>query len=451
MSSSKLKQATRYVVDRANQKKKTKKAQKDSQARSDAEKEYGQMLVINKEHQAALIFRAFGIRLSLKERKELFSRLDIFLKSKEARLRMSKEDKEAAISLKPKFKKKQGDMVYVISNFEASKRLKFKSRNPDDASKIQANYLNSLKRNARDITDKEVSSLSQMGHGDRGVSASQFGVDRAISEAKDKFNLSDSEMAQLVAITLKQRVKHAMKINFNHSQIFSSEGKFNKSFRFVISSQDGLQNKADRDIETAVFMETLKEMEILGLETSTLVPDAIAQVTLYNLAGKKHKNKKVTGKRKRVIKEKASGSMTNKVEASRVVTYAAQRGLSTKGVKRRESTSKNKSSASHPLKLLGILNQKLPETVKKNMNSPALVNQTGRFADSVKVVDINQTPKGFPSVGYTYQRNPYEVFEDGNGSAPWANGNRDPRQLIDKSIREIAVQFAIGRFYTRRL
>jgi len=28
---------------------------------------------------------------------------------------------------------------------------------------------------------------------------------------------------------------------------------------------------------------------------------------------------------------------------------------------------------------------------------------------------------------------------------------RDPRRLIDKSIREIAAQFAIGRFYTRRL
>ena len=47
-------------------------------------------------------------------------------------------------------------------------------------------------------------------------------------------------MAQLVAITLKQRVKHAMKINFNHSQIFSSKGKFNKNFRFVISSQEKL-------------------------------------------------------------------------------------------------------------------------------------------------------------------------------------------------------------------
>mgnify|MGYP000492033638 CR=1 FL=1 len=51
-------------------------------------------------------------------------------------------------------------MVYVISNFEASKRLKFKSRNPDDASKIQANYLNSLERNSRHITDKEVKMLS---------------------------------------------------------------------------------------------------------------------------------------------------------------------------------------------------------------------------------------------------------------------------------------------------
>ena len=84
------------------------------------------------------------------------------------------------------------------------------------------------------------------------------------------------------------------------------------------------------------------------------------------------------------------------------------------------------------------------------MREPALVNRTGTFADSVKVVDVIQTPKGYPSYGYTYKRNPYEVFEEGsNGN--WANGNRDPRDLIDKSIREIAAEFAMGRFYTRRL
>ena len=84
------------------------------------------------------------------------------------------------------------------------------------------------------------------------------------------------------------------------------------------------------------------------------------------------------------------------------------------------------------------------------MQSPALVNRTGRFAESVRITDVVQTPKGYPSIGYTYQRNPYGVFEDGGGSAPWANGERDPRELIDKSIREIAANMAIGRFYTRR-
>ena len=36
------------------------------------------------------------------------------------------------------------------------------------------------------------------------------------------------------------------------------------------------------------------------------------------------------------------------------------------------------------------------------------------------------------------------------GNTRWATPERDPRILIDKSIREIAAQFAIGRFYTRR-
>ena len=66
-----LKLATAYIVQRATQRKESTKETLDSQARSDAEKQHGQMLVINKEHQAALIYKKFGIRLTLKERKEL--------------------------------------------------------------------------------------------------------------------------------------------------------------------------------------------------------------------------------------------------------------------------------------------------------------------------------------------------------------------------------------------
>jgi len=115
------------------------------------------------------------------------------------------------------------------------------------------------------------------------------------------------------------------------------------------------------------------------------------------------------------------------------------------------TSSAKKGVAGSPLALLAAINKELPETVRKNMNSPSLENQTGRFAESVRATDIMATNKGFPSIGYTYQRDPYQVFEDGAGAPPWANNQRDPRSLIDKSIREIAAEFAIGRFYTRRV
>ena len=98
--------------------------------------------------------------------------------------------------------------------------------------------------------------------------------------------------------------------------------------------------------------------------------------------------------------------------------------------------------------LLALLNKDLPRVVAKNMQSPALNYRTGRFASSVRVTDVVTTPRGFPSVGYTYDKSRYQTFEPG-----FAQGSvdRDPRKLIDKSIREIAVQFALGRFYTMRV
>jgi|TARA_B110000259_G_scaffold61849_1_gene73151 hypothetical protein len=99
--------------------------------------------------------------------------------------------------------------------------------------------------------------------------------------------------------------------------------------------------------------------------------------------------------------------------------------------------------------MITMLNKRLPDTVRSNMGAPKLENVTGRFATSVRVTDIMQTPQGFPSIGYTYQRDPYQVFETGS-SGSWSNEYRDPRKLIDKSIRELAATVATGRFYTRR-
>jgi hypothetical protein len=119
-----------------------------------------------------------------------------------------------------------------------------------------------------------------------------------------------------------------------------------------------------------------------------------------------------------------------------------------KVVQKRKTQKRSDTGASDMLKLVVMFNQKLPDAIVNNMGSPALENRTGRFANSVRVTDITKTPQGFPSVGYTYQKSPYQTFESGyqQGSPEY-----DPRNLINKSIREVAAEFAIGRFYTRRV
>ena len=102
------------------------------------------------------------------------------------------------------------------------------------------------------------------------------------------------------------------------------------------------------------------------------------------------------------------------------------------------------------LSVIPVINAKITQTVIKNMGEPALENRTGTFASSVRVLNVLKTPKGFPSFEYTYQKDPYQVFENTSGTR-FSSNQRDPRPLIDKSIREILSERAIGRFFTRRV
>tara|TARA_R110002153_G_scaffold104709_1_gene242788 strand:- start:770 stop:2227 length:1458 start_codon:yes stop_codon:yes gene_type:complete len=152
---------------------------------------------------------------------------------------------------------------------------------------------------------------------------------------------------------------------------------------------------------------------------------------------------------------------TTKIIESRGSTSIKGSGKTTKSNKRpgafiakkKPKKAKQKRQTASPsipnlASILGILQQKLPQTVAKNMGSPRLNNRTGRFSGSVQVTDIAQTAKGFPSIGYTYMKRPYQTFETGGAQG---SADRDPRTLIDGSIREIAAGLAMGRFYTRRV
>lgn len=158
-----------------------------------------------------------------------------------------------------------------------------------------------------------------------------------------------------------------------------------------------------------------------------------------------NKNIKTNFKRQKINYSNArSKSRPIKPKVKKAIFTASQARTVTKPKATRRQQKSNKSGpANAPLFLLGVLQDQLPQMVRSNMGEPALTNRTGRFANSVRPTDMAITPKGFPSVGYTYQRDPYEVHEQDN--------DFDPRKLIDRSIREIAAEYAIGRFYTRRV
>ena len=137
-----------------------------------------------------------------------------------------------------------------------------------------------------------------------------------------------------------------------------------------------------------------------------------------------------------------------KLKLRRKVTSGKSRGRKAKQPRNKE---RKKSPASAPLMLMANLNKRLPQVVAKNMVAPALEYQTGRFAESVEVTDVMTTKTGAPSVGYTYDRENYGQFEASSGSQSFASTERDPRRLIDKSIREIAAKTVVGRFFTRRV
>lgn len=173
---------------------------------------------------------------------------------------------------------------------------------------------------------------------------------------------------------------------------------------------------------------------LLNIKGSPSMRDDLEDAFVDFIDPKKKRKSRKSSTTKRVKTKGPSGVKTKK-----------PRGAKHKAP--RSSVSRN-SIASQPLQLLGIINQQLPQVVAQNMREPTLVNRTGRFASSVRATDVVQTPQGFPSIGYTYMKSPYQTFEMGYDQG---SSDIDPRKLIDKSIREIAMEFAIGRFYTRRV
>ena len=237
------------------------------------------------------------------------------------------------------------------------------------------------------------------------------------------------------------------------------DGKTNKMLVFIGSKKGNYieagQTRARRSELNKLVSELRKIVEdegqrIVGLPGSPSFLDLKRKETIDKVVTSiKKRNPKAKVKLAENLKEK--GSKTDIQTRNKVKNTTLKAGISrVAGTVTRPTRRVQKGVSSSPLAMIKMINAKLPRVVAGNMGAPALENRTGRFAGSARVVDAQVTPKGFTSFGYTYQKDPYGVYESTSGTR-FASPERDPRVLIEGSIREIAQELAIGRFFTRRV
>ena len=191
-------------------------------------------------------------------------------------------------------------------------------------------------------------------------------------------------------------------------------------------------------------------------EKSKPVGDQIAEDAVKTIIDKVTKGRKVVGK-KVIVKSKAKALKKSKRKATIKPKSRTQKGstktLAASGTVKLAAARqvRKKTSTDATLDLLKLqkqINRGLARQIKSNMGRPALINQTGRFAESAEVVKMTKSAKSIVTQ-YTYQLRPYETFEN-NGDKQWPAGY-NPKPLISKSIRELAAASVNEKFVLRRV
>ena len=162
------------------------------------------------------------------------------------------------------------------------------------------------------------------------------------------------------------------------------------------------------------------------------------------------KSPKKTKRENRVIEKTFNKTWVTKLN-KKVVIPASVRKISIKEEKGGDT----------PITLNALkskLNRRLPAEVRRNMGRPALTNRTGQFSNSVRVLNLRATGKTITGE-YTYtltgggsssnKTGVYSTFEN-KGTKKWPTGY-NPKPLISKSIRNLAIDYIDKKFTLRRV
>lgn len=449
----------KFILDEFERTKLNDRGIKDSRVtRKELERSNGQIFIINEvdvRQEIDFIANKVGVEtLDSGEFNQLMMNIDSVFKKNIAPT-VSAERLERVTGLLKWLKNKNANPnlhYYIINNFRqvqsaksANGKLnstftnalssKFKKRNPAKAKAIAGSITGLAKKG-------EALSGFQLGHGEHGgLASSTVDVAKVKKAGFDKFVEGSKERAVFKEVIHEYEKK--LNLNIKHDQILDSSGKLDKNYIVILSLQGAESNQQDNRLIESPALENIKRRAktFVQQDSSTKLTDAIEKILMGNMARNLKSFFRLKPKKK--IKETSASKQKGKAKFSKKEKVMVAGGLA--GRINTEAFQRSRGQSNTPA-LLNLLATRLPGMVMKNMTVPSLINRSGTFANSVQIMGINDG--AIPIINYTYQKDPYQVFEN---TAPWADGKRDPRDLIDKSIREIAAESIRGKFITRRL
>ena len=316
------------------------------------------------------------------------------------------------------------------------------------------------------LTSAEKSSGIQLGHGDAGM-PTFLHIARMAEEEIDNYTndaLSEKELAAekelLKTGIYKSYAKWEATLSTKEKLTFKG---FKKEYSLlIITGQRTSGNMDDNTVEktmAAPIRDWWRYIASPG-EHKTVLRESIGNLLLGKLT-LRNKGVKNTSRRWKPLDRVVSKETSPKIkytykEKKRIAIMGGSSGLglAAKGIKQKAKTvTKNPrratkasslgSSPGSPMQAIAMFNASLEEAIRDNMGSPALNYQTGRFAESVKVLSITPSMGTSGIIQYAYRKDPYQLYE--------GDGMRDPRLLIDKTLREQAAELALGKFTTQRV
>jgi len=221
------------------------------------------------------------------------------------------------------------------------------------------------------------------------------------------------------------------------------------------------------NVEQILTNELTKAIEnagVLNVTGSKSIEDELGDQLVKAAAGKKTRKykKKSKGKVSKTFKKPETKTITEKARSGgKAAADTAQKLekaaalLASKSV----NSSKDLNTAGSQRELNAIknrINRRLPAEVRRNMGRPALINRTGQFSNSVKLLNLRDTGKtltgqySYTLTGGGQSKNKTGVYSTFENPTRWPAGY-NPKPLITKSIRKLAMEMTERKFTLRRV